>query len=82
MQKCIMCGSESYWHKFCYKCNETRSNACSIIKQNTVRLEKLFKTKWYNLSWFEKFDLYIKNIQKQKDILEKFIEADLLRKLK
>lgn len=78
---CIMCWCDSWKHKYCYDCNAIRSNACSVIKQNTDRMLKLFNTKRYNIEWFEKFELYISNIEKNIWILKKFIEVDIKRKL-
>lgn len=81
MSKCLMCSWESHNHKYCSNCITLKSNAWSIIRQNTQRLEKLFKTKRYTLEWFEKFELYISNINRQKDVLLEFLKKDTNRRL-
>ena len=80
MEKCIICSKDSTNHKYCYACESKRANACSVINQNVKRLCKLFKSKWYNVDGFWKFDRYVKNIQRQEAILMEFLEKDMRRK--
>lgn len=79
---CRICWNSSGWRKYCYECSSKRSNICAIIRQNAVRLSKLFDWKRYSLEWFEKFNLYVWNINKQIEELRKFIEADTKIRLK
>lgn len=80
MKNCLRCFNESHGHKYCEDCISLRSNACSIIKQNSRRLEKLFDQKWYTPEWFEKFECYVNNIRKQEAILMEFLEKDNRRR--
>ncbi len=82
MYNCIMCSKQSHGHKYCEDCVSERSNIYSTIKQNTKRLEKLFKTKRYTPEGFEKFDLYVSNVNKQKAKLMIYLEKDLSRRFK
>ena len=80
MTNCLMCFKDSHGHKYCENCVSLRANACSVIKQNSRRLEKLFATKWYTPEWFEKFETYVSNINKQKAVLMEFLEKDTRRR--
>lgn len=81
MSECTRCNDDSHGHKYCENCISLRSNACSTIKQNSRRLEKLFTTKRYTFEWFEKFECYVNNIRKQEAILMEFLEKDAKRRI-
>jgi len=80
MLECAICSKDSHGHKYCVECSVIRSDACSLIKQNSKKLQKLFATKWYTPEWFEKFERYVTNIQKQEAVLMKFLEKDARRR--
>jgi len=81
MKTCLVCGHPSGRCKFCSRCRYEKNNASAIISQNAKKLVILFRSKWLNPSWFEKFLIYTENITKYWKILMKFKTADELRNL-